>query len=878
MYSLKDKEGTIINNVREDFFKEYDCRKLIGNIDFSVAIPQTGKELFPEIEYVLWAEAKKGALTPSAFHDAFIQLILTIGRERTFDKNLPPKFLGAFDAEKIAFIPFSAVMEVFSQNDFDWTVAPSDHESKEFKQLKEMVKKQLTETGKENENVYFFNFFNDKKDLQRFIKRNFVSGRDSVQRMRITYNNFTHIYEKWRKEVMPSIAVNWDNAKKNGLLDADFYLADIMSGDNETLLENLHVLLKSNHYELDRKIDTDGLWASKSVPFNDNMAAHSRFWSKYTRPPKKEYWDKIVERRDLLVPQDIRERKGSYFTPRIWVEKSQEYIADVLGENWQEEYYVWDCCAGTGNLLAGLTNKYNTWASTLDKADVDVMHQRIEEMGDGSNLLKSHVFQFDFLNGDFADLPKGLKAIIDDEEKRKKLVIYINPPYAEAGTATQVTGNGGNKVGVSNNSRVWQNNKDKFGLGIRELYVQFFVRIYQEIPGATLAEFSTLKILQGSAFADFREFFLAKLERLFVVPARSFDNVTGSFPIGFFIWNTSKKEKFSEIMADIYESENSYLGQKKICIDGNDTAITKWISSYGVKATTDVIGYTGNNGPDFQNNQYLQICSKQKVFTKGTLNNATKYSITGKNLIPISVYVSVRLCSPATWLNDRDQFLFPNDGWKFDHDFQSDCLAYTLFHGQNRITSAEGINHWIPFTPQQVNAPDNFASSFMSDFIAGKLAPKTAETLFGAEESLIPSEPIAFTPAAQAVMEAGRKLWEYYLHKKDKELYAEPVNVNASFYDIRAYFQGFEKGKMRNKSDDEKYNELLRDLRTYQKVLAKQIEKKVYLYGFLKGEAQVDPTERLTQLQRENAELRHKLQQQQSGSLVNYGTVNIYEK
>ena len=878
MYSLKDKEGTIINNVREDFFKEYDCRKLIGNIDFSVAIPQTGKELFPEIEYVLWAEAKKGALTPSAFHDAFIQLIFTIGRERTFDKNLPPKFLGAFDAEKIAFIPFSAVMEVFSQNDFDWTVAPSDHESKEFKQLKEMVKKQLTETGKENENVYFFNFFNDKKDLQRFIKRNFVSGRDSVQRMRITYNNFTHIYEKWRKEVMPSIAVNWDNAKKNGLLDADFYLADIMSGDNETLLENLHVLLKSNHYELDRKIDTDGLWASKSVPFNDNMAAHSRFWSKYTRPPKKEYWDKIVERRDLLVPQDIRERKGSYFTPRIWVEKSQEYLADVLGENWQEEYYVWDCCAGTGNLLAGLTNKYNIWASTLDKADVDVMHQRIEEMGDGSNLLKSHVFQFDFLNGDFADLPKGLKAIIDDEEKRKKLVIYINPPYAEAGTATQVTGNGGNKVGVSNNSRVWQNNKDKFGLGIRELYVQFFVRIYQEIPSCTLAEFSKLKILQGSAFADFREFFLAKLERLFVVPARSFDNVTGSFPIGFFIWNTSKKEKFSEIMADIYESENSYLGQKKICIDGNDTAITKWISSYGVKATTDVIGYTGNNGPDFQNNQYLQICSKQKVFTKGTLNNATKYSITGKNLIPISVYISVRLCTPATWLNDRDQFLFPNDGWKFDHDFQSDCLAYTLFHGQNRITSAEGINHWIPFTPQQVNAPDNFASSFMSDFIAGKLAPKTADTLFGAEESLIPTEPIQFTPAAQAVMEAGRKLWEYYLHKKDKELYAEPVNVNASFYDIRAYFQGFEKGKMRNKSDDEKYNELLRDLRTYQKVLAKQIEKKVYLYGFLKGETQVDPTERLTQLQRENAELRHKLQQQQSGSLVNYGTVNIYEK
>lgn len=876
MYSLKDKEGTIINNVREDFFKDYDCRKLIGNIDFSVAIPQTGKELFPEIEYLLWAEAKKGSLSNSAFHDAFIQLIFTIGRERTFDKNLPPKFLGAFDAEKIAFIPFSAVMEVFFQNDFDWTVAPSDHESKEFKQLKEMVKKQLTETGKENENVYFFNFFNDKKDLQRFIKRNFVSGRDSVQRMRITYNNFTHIYEKWRKEVMPSIAVNWDNAKKNGLLDADFYLADIMSGDNETLLENLHVLLKSNHYELDRKIDTDGLWASKSVPFNDNMAAHSRFWSKYTRPPKKEYWDKIVERRDLLVPQDIRERKGSYFTPRIWVEKSQEYLADVLGENWQEEYYVWDCCAGTGNLLAGLTNKYNIWASTLDKADVDVMHQRIEEMGDGSNLLKAHVFQFDFLNGDFADLPKGLKAIIDDEEKRKKLVIYINPPYAEAASYRTLTKRGENKKDVAVKQLTYQKYLENIGIAGRELFVQFFTRVYAEIQGATLAEFSTLKILQAPNFAEFRSFFQPKLRSLFVVPADSFDNVKGSFPIGFYIWDTRQNESFSSTIADVFDYINKeavYKGQRIFQVEIAQKSINDWLITTRNREGEKNIAFMSCKGADFQtiNLNYILNRKDQMPHPRGSY-------VTTKNLTEACIYLAVRHSIEATWLNDRDQFLFPNDGWKFDRDFQSDCLAYTLFHGQNRITSAEGINHWIPFTEQQVNAPDNFQSHFMSDFINGKLKQQNSDTLFGAEESLIPTEPIQFTPAAQAVMEAGRKLWEYYLHKKDKELYAEPVNVNASFYDIRAYFQGFEKGKMRNKSDDEKYNELLRDLRTYQKVLAKQIEKKVYLYGFLKGEAQVDPTERLHELERQNAELRHKLQAQQSGSLVNYGTVNIYEK
>ncbi|MDR1963651.1 MAG: hypothetical protein LBQ50_07725, partial [Planctomycetaceae bacterium] len=93
---------------------------------------------------------------------------------------------------------------------------------------------------------------------------------------------------------------------------------------------------------------------------------------------------------DLLLPQDIREYTGAYFTPEIWVEKSQDYLAQTFGENWQDEYYIWDCAAGTGNLLEGLTNKYNIWASTLMPADVDIMKDRIKRHG--FNLLESHVF------------------------------------------------------------------------------------------------------------------------------------------------------------------------------------------------------------------------------------------------------------------------------------------------------------------------------------------------------------------------------------------------------------------------------------------------------------------------------------------------------
>ena len=826
-YSLKDKEGTIINHVREDFFDAYDCRDLIGNIDFSVAIPQEGTYKLDEMEYMLWAEAKQG--DKHKLYESFIQLILTIGKERTFDNHMPPRFIGAFDAEKIAFIPYASIMEVFSQNDFNWNVTPSDHSSKEFQQLKQMVRAELDADSKKQDNVFVYYFERDEKELHRFIRRNFVSGRDKIHRMPISHNNFVAIYNKWRNEVMPTIYVNWEMAKKNGLLETDFYLADLIAQDNETLMDGLHVLLRKTHYELDRTLGDDGLFSSKAVQFKDGMKAHKQFWARYARPPKKEYWNKIVDRRDLLVPQDVRERKGSFYTPSIWVEKSQEYLADTLGENWQDEYYIWDCCAGTGNLLVGLTNKYRIWASTLDKADVKVMHERIHN---GANLLESHVFQFDFLNDDFSQLPQSLQAVINDPDKRKKLVIYINPPYAEGDTVAQ---NKSKRKGVGL-TNTYNKYRKELGKASAELFAQFFMRIYKEIPSCTLAEFSTLKILQAPNFADFRDVFRAKFLNGFVVRANTFDNVDGQFPIGFMIWDLSNHQIIDKATLDILEKDN-YCGSKDfIAYDNHYKWLNDWQKTF--RDNSDTIGKLGYVGNDFQNQGYIFISSEGR--------GHHEINISKKNVLYASVYLAVRHCIEATWLNDRDQFLYPNDGWKTDYEFQLDCLAYTLFHGQNRISSEQGTNHWIPFTEQELNAPDNFQSHFMSDFIRdflkGKhtIASSEAPTLFETDSSSVLADiPESATPAFSAeaaeVMEAGKALWHYYLHHKDGELYGAAPNINASFYDIRAYFQGRnEKGKMNSESSDEKYTALIKDLRAKQKSLAAKIAKKVYKYGFLK--------------------------------------------
>ncbi|WP_315105205.1 hypothetical protein [Capnocytophaga gingivalis] len=813
-------EEELKNKVGHDYFAPYNHTDIIERIDFAVAHPET---FFGQKHYFLWAEAKRAN---SDIYKALAQLILTIGKARTFERLLPPNYLGVFNSQLIAFIPYWEVQDIFSQNDFNWSVTPSDHNTTEFEQVYNRVKNIL------ERNAYHFQFGTDDKELHTFIKENFVIGKTSTNKIQITKNNFITIYNKWLQAVRPTISIDWDEAKKGGILDADFYLADLLSSDNISLKESLFVVLKEKYYEMNKHKNKIGIYESSTVEFTDQQKAYHQFWNHYQRPPREEYWEYILNRRDLLVPQDVRERKGSFFTPQLWVELSQQYLAEVFGDDWQDEYYIWDCAAGTGNLLAGLTNKYHIWASTLDTADVKVMKDIAHNKA--LNLLESHIFQFDFLNDEFNSekLPADLLQVLNDEEKRQKLIIYINPPYAEAASRGTVIGTNKNKIDVAVKMNTYSKYVDKIGIAGRELFAQFLIRIYKEIPNSKIANFSKLKNLQSPNFSDFRKEYRAKLEKIFIVPADTFDNVKGQFPISFQIWDGAKQEDFKQINADIYNEEGSFLNVKNISSYDNRNFINEWIISTRNRGTEKNIAYISCKGNDFSNTNYIFI-----INNKEQLPHPRGSWVTDKNLIEIAIYFSARHCISATWLNDRDQFLYPINGWQTDTDFQTNCLAYTLFHGQNRISSTEGTNHWIPFTEQEVNAPARFTSHFMTDFIAGKLHTQTPKeqnlfTLAGQENPYsanpyIPTQPLQFTPEAQAVFQAGKALWQYYFTQPNP-------NPNASLYDIREHFQGRnEKGKMNNKSEDETYNRLIATLRQALATLAKAIEPKIYEYQFL---------------------------------------------
>ena len=804
------REEELKNKVGSDWFKLFDTTEILGNIDFTLFPKQDS--LFGRIP-LLWAEAKTGNFDIPTM---FVQLILTIGKARTFDKTLPPAFLGAFDFKKIAFVDYVNIQDIFYLNDFNWNVTPSNHETKEFQIIKERVESIL------KTKTYVFDYQKDEKLLNTFIKNN-VAKATTKSKIKIDKNNFIPIYLRWIEVIKPVIDVNWDDLKKANIFDSDFYLADIFVDDKGTqnidddltIRDSLFVVFQNQGYKIAKENIKQMFDATINIR---NKDAYLQFWKLYKRPPIREFQDYIIERRDLLVPQDIRERKGAFFTPRIWVELSQKYLTDYLGENWQEDYYIWDCAAGTGNLLAGLTNKYNIYASTLDQADISVMHERIDH---GANLLKNHVFQFDFLNDDLSKLPQSLQEIINDEEKRKKLVIYINPPYAEAPNRNFKKDG---KVGVEQ-SYINKKYSMLLGQGNRELFAQFLIRINEEIGGCIIAEFSTLKILQGRHFSDFRMNFKAKLEKMFVVPAHTFDNVKGKFPIGFMIWDSSIDISFKKTSADVYNKKGDFLMQKKIIAYEDSKFINEWIKPFRAnKNDENLLGKFPFMGNDFQQQNIIQINHIDMIYNKA----AGQFLINVKNLIKTSIYFAVRKSIPATWLNDRDQFLKPNDVWETDFEFQNDCLAYTLFN--NNIQSEFGTNHWIPFTEQEVNAQEKFESNFMTDFINGKIETENETNLFDSNEILkqVQNDKREFSEEAKNVFDAGRELWKYY--------HSQPnVNVNASFYDIRAHFQGRnDKGRMNSKSDDEKYMALIGELRNKLNFLADKIKPKIYEYEFLK--------------------------------------------
>ena len=764
----------------------------------------------------IWFEAKDTG--KHSTYAMFTQLMHYVQDALNKGHYIPP-FLCVIDTQKAAIMKTADVHPFLEKKTIKWGKSASGYTQEALDAVSAYI------------GTYFVSFKIETHE-EEFIYtiKNAIKNGDII-RTQITPDNLKQVFDKWVLMIGREI---------NGVTEEDYallFFADIMSDGTVSTHDNLPA-------ELLHKNDNPVFSLGGKLYELGNKDGYRQFWAIYHRPPKAEYRNYLLERRDSLIPLDERSFKGAFYTPLAVVDKAYDKLTETLGNNWQKDYIVWDMCCGVGNLEVKHSNHRNIYMSTLDEADIDVMKAT-------KTCVAAQRFQYDYLNDDIADdgsidysltnkIPEGLRKAIAD---KKKILVLINPPYAEVTTSgNTVSGKTemDDKAGVTKTNFGLSSMKE-FGKASNELYTQFVIRIAKEMPTATLAMFSTLKYVNAPTLEIFRQSWYAKFSSGFVVHSKVFEGLSGNFPIGFLIWKTNqlnfKNEFPDEIAVEVFNKNVNAIGEKSFYNVSNSKLLTNWIDRpktnkediiplknavvpatatkdlRGTKWSDKAIGYMLSGGND------LQHAGTQTVIFSSGYGSARGYFINEKNLWKIAILFSVRRLIKSTWLNNRDQFLQPTE--ELTEEFKSDCLIWMLFNGSNLTASANDlewndkkwsiVNHFIPFTEEEVNAPDRFESDFMVQYLSLRGTKQSSE--------------------AKAVLEHGKILWRAYFDHTDVRSVRDELKLNrpdVGWYQIRKALQA------RNSSGDFPPVSFKNFENAY-KTLSEKLQSMVYELGFLKG-------------------------------------------
>ena len=708
----------------------------------------------------IWFEAKD---KPTSTYSMFTQLLHYVDDAFKKGEYVPP-FLCVIDTSKAAIMRTADVLPLLKSKNIKWGKSASKFTPEALEEVSNFI------------GTYFVSFKIETHEREFIDTVKLAIQTGEIIRTQITPDNLKQVFDKWVAMV---------GRELSGVSESDYALlfyADIMhDGKNAT------------HEHLTARLLHDGekpVFLLHGVAYNlGNYEGYRQFWAIYHKPPKAEHRNYLLERRDSLIPLDERSFKGAFYTPLHVVDKAYDLLSETLGNSWQKNYIVWDMCCGVGNLEVKHSNHRNVFMSTLDQADVDVMKA-------SKTCVAATRFQYDYLNDDINDfgqidysltnkVPAELQQAIKDG---KKILVLINPPYAEA------TNHEKGKSGVAR-TKFSSSGMNKFGKASNELYTQFIARIATEIPTATVAIFSTLKYFSAPTLDKFRDEWQANYLDGFVVHSRAFDGLDGDFPIGFLIWNTNQNIKInlpSEISLEVLNKNADPIGEK-IFLNTNSLALlTDWIERPSVNkretvplknaitpatASKDLRGTKWSDGAiawlNCAGNDLQNAANKTMLFSSG-YGSGRGFFVNVENLEKSAIVFSIRRLIKPTWINDRDQFLQPTK--PLTDEFKNDCLIWMLFNGSNLSASANDlewndkkwsiVNHFIPYTEAEVNAPDRFESDFMVQYLSDK----------------------TLSPEAQAVMNEGRKLWQAYFSRTDTHNVRELLKLNRAdvgWYQVR---------------------------------------------------------------------------------------------
>ena len=628
---------------------------------------------------------------------------------------------------------------------------------------------------------------------------------DNVQRyVHVTEHNVATIYDYFCRNVIK-------NPKKISPNDiVAIFIGVITDGDN------YYVHPKKPNYIC--------------TPFGDiqiDATQYKGFISYFNRTYTPQEKMKFAEISDRLIEDTNRRNKGEFYTPTLFVDYAHKMISEALGDNWKDEYVVWDNCCGTKNLTRDYRFK-ELYCSTLENAELDISSRYNPE---------ATSFQYDFLNDPLEKLPKGL---LEAFEQNKKIVFFLNPPYAKNSKL------GAHDVGITNISKEMSREVGS----LTTLHCQFLYRIMKikqqfKLSNCYIGLFCK-PILAQTTYMKFRVAFLNEFSfnRACLFNAGHFANVSSAWGISFTIFESGKDTNitYQHTLIDNKNGEIVNVGTKEIYnVDKLKSAKDWYIESFN-KHTKDVEMISGNHPIYFKNAEQNKICQYYSESLGGFKcdgNNLAANALGNLLTIPANMnnvaifkesfnrfapYYSARKLIETNWIIDKDEYLAPNESHPKYQEYVNDSILYSIFSGNQSSLRKINLHNKIwdiknEFFWMSKSEIESLANEFSNDTCYSDV--HTSEDRFVYKKL----QEINLTPEAQAVLDKAcdivRKTFKYRELFNEEHPEYQINNWDCGWYQIKALAKEY------TKEDLEEFKKLY-------KTLADKMRPMVYELGFLK--------------------------------------------
>jgi hypothetical protein len=343
--------------------------------------------------------------------------------------------------------------------------------------------------------------------------------------------------------------------------------------------------------------------------------------------------------------------------------------------------------------------------------------------------------------------------------------------------------------------------------------------------------FSSLRYITTVNDDKFRnKYFSCKLERGFMFSSQNFSGCKGNFPVGFLIWNLTKKNSREQIISlDVYNNNLEKFAVKKIYSARPEESLNKWIErprrikkfppmsgglnvAYKNKIRCDLISENFLAGFMCKSNDLYQ--QNWTALLSGPYVSGHGMSITPENFERAMIIHAVRKLPKVTWINNKDQFMQPTNA--LPPEFISDAVIWSLFAPSNQTVSLRNVE----YEDEVYRLKNNFFPFLLSEVRQWKCSsPEIRMQLALATEDRFAATWIKnheLSAQAQAVLNAGRELY--------KKFYSELSTLDVRKWKIEDWDAGWY--QIRTALGES----------VSLKILSEKLEPQIYELGFLRDE------------------------------------------